>query len=130
MKIKILWGFIFAGIFLFLAFRAAGYGHGSYIFFSVAMPYGLGLLIYPMLFALTEYLYSVTFKMFFLLTALVHYSVTAIFVILWWNDDFPYLIKTWSVSPTSILFPLLWYLMGQVFIWILFFKNINLKEIK
>lgn len=127
---KILWGVVFAGIFLFLAFRAAGYGHGSYIFFSAAMPYGLGLLIYPMLFVLTEYFDSAVFKVIFFLTVIVHYVITIAFVLLWWHEDVPYLIKTWSVSPTSILLPLIWYLLGQVFIWLLFFKSFNLKEMK
>lgn len=130
MKMKILWGVVFAGIFLFLAFRAAGYGHGSYIFFSAAMPYGLGLLIYPMLFVLTEYFDSAVFKVIFFLTVIVHYVITIAFVLLWWHEDVPYLIKTWSVSPTSILLPLIWYLLGQVFIWLLFFKSFNLKEMK
>jgi hypothetical protein len=129
-KQKILWGVIFAAVFLFLAFRAAGYGHGSYIFFSVAMPYGLGLLAFPTLFALTEYLDSATIKITYLLTVAVHYSVTAVFVFLWWTDDVPYLINTWSVSPTSILFPIIWYFLGQIIIWTAFFKNLGLKEIR
>jgi hypothetical protein len=130
MKNKILWGCIFAAMYLFLAFRAAGYGHGSYIFFSVAMPYGLGLLIYPLLFALTDYLYSRTVKIVYLLTVVIHYSTTAIFVYSWWNDDIPYLLKIWSVSPASILLPFIWYLFGQFFIWFSIFKNFNFRQIK
>jgi hypothetical protein len=129
-KQKILWGVVFAAVFLFLAFRAAGYGHGSYIFFSVAMPYGLGLLAYPTLFALTEHLDSMTIKITFLLTVAVHYCVTAVFIFLWWTDDVPYLVKTWSVSPTSILFPIIWYVLGQIVIWTSFLKNLGLKEIR
>lgn len=131
MKIKILAGFFFAGIFLYLAFLAAGYGHGTNIFFAAAMPYGLGLLIYPFLFGLTEYLSSAAaIKIIYLLTTMVHYFVTAIFVFLWWNDDVPYLFKVWSFSPVMVLLPLIWYVLGQVFIWFSFFINLNSKELR
>jgi hypothetical protein len=130
MKIKILAGFIFAGIFLYLAFLAAGYGHGTRIFLAATMPYGLGLSIYPFLFALTEYLDSAAIKIIYLLTAIAHYSVTAIFTFLWWSDDVPYLLKAWSLSPLMILLPLIWYVLAQVFIWFSFFRNLKSKELR
>ena len=130
MKIKILAGFGFAGVFLYLAFVAAGYGHGTNIFFAAAMPYGSGLLIYPFLFGLTEYLSSAAVRTIYLLTATVHYFVTAIFIFLWWNDEFPYLFKVWSLAPPMVLLPLAWYASGQFFIWFLFFRNLGSKELK
>jgi len=130
MKIKILAGFVFAGVFLYLAFLDAGYGHGTIIFFSAAMPYGTGLLIYPFLFALTEYLDSAAVRLIYLLTAIIHYFVTAVFIFLWWNEDFPYLLKVWSLSPAMVLLPLVWYGLGQVFIWFSFFRNLDSKELK
>lgn len=130
MKNKIIIGFVFAGVYLFLAYAAAGFGHGTYIFFSVVMPYGLGLLVYPGLFVLADYLYSNTIKLIYLTTMVVHYSLTVFFIILWWEDGFPYIIKVWSVSPFIILLPIIWFLLGQTFIWFLFFKNLNIEEIE
>lgn len=119
---KIILGTILTSVYVLFALLAAGAGHGTYIFLTVVMPYGLGIVIYPFLFGLFNYLESGFVRMIFVLAILIHYGITALFIYLWWEDDFPYLLKTWNLNPTYIILPLVWFLVLQFLVWRSFVK--------
>jgi hypothetical protein len=114
---KILLGLALIGVYLLAAFFAAGGGHGTYIFFTVAMPYGLGALIYPILFGISGFLQSRFVKTIYVGLVFAHYIVTSIFISIWWQDDIPYLIKTWNINPLIVLIPSVWFMIMQFIVW-------------
>ena len=58
MKYRFVWGILFIFVYSLLALFAVGGGHGTYVFFAPLMPFGIGAVVYPMIFHLTGYLSS------------------------------------------------------------------------
>lgn len=122
---KIILGVILIAVYVIFALFAAGAGHRTYVFLAVVMPYGFGGVIYPLLFGLSKYLGSNFIRIIFLLTIFFHYWTTIVFVYLWWEDDFPYFLKTWNLNPMYILLPIIWFLVIQFLVWRSFVKNVS-----
>jgi hypothetical protein len=116
MKSKIFVGFFYAAAYILAAFFAAGSGHGTYIFFAPTMPYGFGMLFYPLLFGLLVRLESNFVRAIFVILLLTHYAVTILFASLWWNEDVSYLIEEWSVAPLNLIIPSIIFLVGEIYL--------------
>lgn len=110
-----------------LSYRAAGAGHGAYCVLGlVSAPMGfLGVLaalitlpfLWTAVFALRE-------KKMFLTAMLLHYSGAALLLTMpLFADNFgdwDHLARTWEASSALLVLCFLWYLAGQVFLWINF----------
>ena len=110
-------GVVYALLYLFLAFGAAGAGHGTFIFFAPISPYCLGLLIFPVLGYLAGDLRPFLSRVLFLSVLAIHYALTIIFLRVEWISDPSYIQKVWNIYPWNILMPAGCYLLGQVIIW-------------
>lgn len=122
---KIILGVILIVVYVIFALFAAGAGHGTYIFLAVVMPCGFGAVIYPFLFGLSNYLGSNFVRVIFILMIFFHYWTTIVFVYLWWEDDFPYFLKTWNLNPMYIILPIIWFLVIQFLVWRSFVKGVQ-----
>jgi hypothetical protein len=127
---RLLFGIGFVLIYLVASVIAAGAGHGTYIFFAVSMPYGFGLLVYPILWIMTAYLESAFFRLAYLSVIAVHYVTASIFVYIWWNDDYPYLKKTWEINPVYVLLPLTVLMIGHFLLWRALFQSLGRPNIE
>lgn len=126
---RIVWGLLFLFAYSLTAVFAAGAGHGTYIFFAPLMPYGCGAILLLVSFYLTKYLKSGWIRLLFIALLLTDYLVSLMFITSWWADDYPYLIKTWSISPIHVVLPLLFFLLGNVILWSLFVSSLGSSEI-
>ena len=108
-------GVIFAAFYFLLAALAAGAGHGTQLFFAPILPYGLGLLVFPVIGFLAGNLNSFFTKFLFLIVLAVHYVLVLIFIKLMWVEfeDFLYFEKMWNQSPISIILPAAFYVFGN-----------------
>ena len=125
---RVVWGILFLFVYGLTAVFAAGGGHGTYIFFAPLMPYGFGAILLLASFYLTKYLKTRWIRSLFVAFLLTDYFVTLMFVISWWAEDYPYLNKTWSSSPIYVVLPLLFFFLGNSFLWYNFAASITNAE--
>jgi hypothetical protein len=117
-------GLGYTAIYLVLAFGAAGAGHGTGIFFGVAWPYGLGLLVFPALGFLAGDLKPFLSKVFYISVLVIHYALVINLLLVGWMRDLPYIEKMWNHSPLYILLPTGFYILGQAVIWTFLWRGI------
>ena len=118
-----LFGLLYAAAYLFLAFGAAGAGHGTGIFFAAILPYGLGLLAFPIIGFFVGDLRPFLSKVFFVCAVVVHYTLVINFLRIDWLSEAAYFEKMWNYSPVSIVLPTAFYVFGQLTIWIMFIRE-------
>lgn len=118
-------GFLYALIFAFLGFNVTGScGTGTFFFFAIAvLPYGIGLLFWPVMGYLMADLRAVFSKWLYLTILAAHYFLVV--KCLWYSEESYYLIKMWNSSPSLLLMPAIFYLTGQVVIWAVFIRSIR-----
>jgi hypothetical protein len=117
-------GIIYALVYLALALGAAGAGHGTFIFFAPLLPYGLGLLFFPVFGFLAGDLRLFLYRVLFLSALALHYAMTIIVLRLEWVRDLSYMEKIWNYSPLGILLPAGWYVPGQSLIRAMFIRGV------
>ena len=117
-------GLAYAGSYLLLALLTSGGGHGPRFTFAPAIPYGIGLLVFPVFGYLMGDLSSKGIKAAYGVLLVVHCAAVTSFVLLWWPEDLPYANRAWEASPLNILLPVIWYLAGQVFLWTAFIRSV------
>ena len=118
-------GVVFTAIYLLLAFAASGAGHGTALFFAVIFPYGLGLLLFPLIGFLTDNLDSFLTKTLLLVVLAIHYGLVFTFIKMIWVEDFSYFEKVWSLSPIMIILPLGFYLLGNLIVFVTFISSLQ-----
>lgn len=121
-------GIIFSIAYVIFAMGAAGFGHGTYLFFIPAWPYGLGLLVYPVLFHLLSLLENYRTRWIFVCVALLHYATIALLLSARWSDEASYVQRTLSVEPLNVVLPVVWFFAGQIVLWICFTLKIKSFE--
>ena len=122
------WGILFLFVYSLTAVFAAGGGHGTYIFFAPLMPYGFGAILLLGSFYLIKYIETRWIRLLFVAFLLTDYFATLMFVISWWPDDYPYLKKTWFTSPIHVVLPLLFFIIGNSFLWYTFASSMGNSE--
>jgi hypothetical protein len=110
-------GLLYSAGYLFVAVMTSGGGHGPRFTFAGLMPYGAGLLVFPVLGFLMGNLQSAPFKIAYGVLLLIHSATVVGFVVAWWAEDQPYVTRAWDSSPLNILLPVGWYLTGQIILW-------------
>jgi hypothetical protein len=118
-------GLAYALVYLAFAFDAAGAGHGTGIFFVVMAPYGLGLLVFPVIGFLMGDLRPFTSRVLLASVMAIHYALIINLLRVGWLREFAYVEKMWSYSPSSILLPAGFYLSGQVAVWAAFIRSVH-----
>ena len=115
MLYKILFGLIYTIGYFLLALLNTGGGHGNFYLFSPFLPWFLIILAI----ALLGKLNNLTMRVFFGVAMLMHY-VTLIIILMNYNflDDEGWTHKS---APAA---PLIWYLLGQIIIWLLYYSEI------
>ena len=116
-------GLLYAIIYAFLAFVAAGAGHGTGIFFVAIWSYGLGLLVFPLIGFLAADLRPFLVKVIFISILAIHYAVVVKLILVGWAGDFPHIEKMWNLSTWYILLPAGFYLVGQIVIWMVLIRR-------
>ena len=122
------WAILFVIAYTLSAVFAAGAGHGTYLFFAPLMPYGLGALLLVVIFFLSDYLESGFLRLVFLFLLGSHYIISIVFTVQWWNKDYPYMMKTWSIWPVYILLPVFLIFLANSFLWYRFFKSLTTSQ--
>jgi hypothetical protein len=116
---NILFGVIYTGIYSFLAIMSTGGGHGNFFLF---VPITTCILVLIALFLLTR-LEGFTARLFFVVLMLMHYIVTFLLLLDIRDsiaEDFNRVAGLGSIFVTSGT-----YLIGQLIIWIAFFKSVK-----
>jgi hypothetical protein len=117
-------GLAFGLVYFFLAFAAAGAGHGTFIFFAPISPYGLGVIVFPVLGLIAGDLRPFLSKVFFVSLLIVHYTLTIFTLRVPWIHEQAHIDKTWAFSPTYIVLPAVLYFCGNILLWVLFVYNL------
>ena len=129
MRLKkiILFGLIYTLVYFFLAIQSAGGGHGTFIFFA---PLFTWILLFPALFLLTRLNRGFINKVLFVVLMLIHYVHIIFFLSPLFSLDIDKgTIKVWEQYPGAILITAAWYLIGQLMIWIFFYKAVRKQEL-
>jgi len=120
-------GIAFAIVYFFFAFAAAGAGHGTGIFLAPVLPYGLGLLAFPILGFLAGDLRSFISKVTFVCVLVLHYALVINFLRLEWMIDLVYIEKSWNNSHWSIILPAASYFGAELLLWLLFVRSLVVR---
>lgn len=116
-------GLLYGLSLLALGWTAAGAGHGTFFFLSLAVfPFGIGFLMWPAITLLLANVHEGFYRSFFLIMIAVRYALIAIFV-LRWPDELRRIPIAWEYSPSYVIEPLVLFLAGQVLLWVLFFRR-------
>jgi hypothetical protein len=117
-------GLAYAISYLLLAIMTSGGGHGPRFTFAPAMPYGIGLLVFPVLGYLVGDLKAQASRAIFAILLIAHSAIVMTLVVIWWQEDLPYANRAWEASPSNILLPVLWYFCGLVFLWAMYIRGV------
>ncbi len=120
----ILFGVIYTLVYVYMALGLAGAGHGTFIFFGPLLTW---LLLCIALYLLTR-LEGTKSRIAFFVLMFIHYAFTLFFM-----RGFPYeldegTLKMWNRYPYYMLFAAGWYLIGQVLIWLIFYKALKNRK--
>jgi len=126
-------GLLYAVVYFLLAFNAgggggAGHGPGTGIFFAAVLPYGMGLLFFPVIGFLAGNLRAFMVKVLFISATVIHYALVVNFLRIDWLRDSARIEGMWMYSPISIVLPGAFYLIGQLVIWLLFIREFVLNS--
>ncbi len=121
-------GVIFATVYLLLAIFAAGAGHGAVLFLAPTFPYGLGLLLFPIIGFLAGNLNSFFTKSLFLIVLAIHYGLVLTVIKFMWVEDIPYFEKVWNSSPILIILPSIFYVLGNLVVYATFVHSLKRRE--
>ncbi len=129
---KILFGVIYTLVYAFFAIAMINpEGTGTGIFLVPLLTWGF---LFVVLYLLGR-LESLRARIFFTLLMAVHYLINLLLINNFWNT--PYsggssadkgkstLLASWDRETNIILFLVAWYVLGQVFIWVKFFKEVR-----
>lgn len=121
----LLFGTIYLLLYCLLAFFTLGFGHGTVLFLAPLMPYGLGFVLLLFVVYLFDKLNSRFARNVYLALMTVHYLSTLLWWFYWWNNDDgnEYFMKTWNAGFGIILLASGWYVLGQIIIWMNFYKS-------
>jgi hypothetical protein len=124
-RYKVLFTIIYTVVYLFLAIGSVNpEGTGTAIFFA---PFITWLFLFVVLY-LSSRLEDFRNRILFVLLMMAHYLVNIYFIFAVWDDSYKgesRLARMWELQPKFILLTVTWYLLGQLIIWILFFKSIK-----
>lgn len=128
---KILFGVIYTLVYAFLAIALINpEGTGTGIFL---IPLITWFFLFVVLYLLSR-LESLRNRIFYIVLMLAHYITSFVLAHIVWNDSYKgksRLSGTWEREPDIILFLVTWYLLGQLIIWIIFFKGLkNVNNVK
>ena len=110
---------------------AAGGGHGTYIFLTLAsapaiiLGVAASLLAAPVLWFVVGSLLNDKNKQkkaFFLAIMSVHY-ISAVFLLIDRREEWQHMEQLWKMYPLLVAAGWVWYLTGQIVFWTVFFKN-------
>jgi hypothetical protein len=129
---KILFGVIYTLVYAFLAIAMINpEGTGTGIFPVPLLTWGFLFIVLYLLGRLE----SLRARIFFSLLIAVHYLMNLLLVSNFW--DTPYnggssaykgkskILADWEREPIIILFLVTWYVLGQVFIWVMFYREVK-----
>jgi hypothetical protein len=121
---KVGFGVIYTLGYFLLAVLSTGAGHGTFIFLAPVFTWVLVLIaIY-----LSTNVDTLLKRVFFVVCLLVHYLHVVIFLrpLLLFDID-PGTAMMWQIrnGPEMIVFITLWYLVGQLVIWLMFLRTIK-----
>ncbi len=110
---------------------AAGGGHGTYIFLTLASAPAIILGVVASLLAAPALWFVVGWllndknrqKRVFFLTIMSVYYISAGFLLIGGREEWQHMDRLWKVSPRFVAAGLAWYLTGQIVVWLIFFKN-------
>jgi uncharacterized membrane protein (GlpM family) len=117
-------GLVYAVLYFFLAFAASGAGHGTGLFLVAVLPYGFGLIAFPVLGFFAGDLRPFISKLFFIFVLVTHYALVINFLRVDDLRDPVYVKKMWDLSPWYILLPAAFYIGGQLLLWSLFVRSL------
>ena len=108
-----------------LGIVSSGGGHSNLILMLAVAPYGTGLLVWPMLGFTTGDLRTPWSRRIFLLLTAFHYVGYLTYVVQNWESEVHWLTTAISYDSFVItsLFGLMFYVVGQVFLWSTFWKT-------
>lgn len=119
--IKIVGMFIYTAVYVVLAADLTGAGHSTFIFFAPLPTWILGLLAL----ALCSRLANPTVRVMIPILLIVQYLVIAASVISYVNDGSELLSRRWHMSPDYVVGTIIWYCLGQLGIWAVFFWELR-----
>jgi hypothetical protein len=128
---KALSGALYGIVLCTVGVMAAGGGHGTYIFLTLAsapviiLGVVVSLLAAPILWFVVGWLLNdknKQKKIFFLAIMSVYY-ISAGFLLIDRREEWQYMGQLWKVAPLLVTAGWAWYLTGQIVVWIIFFKN-------
>lgn len=106
--------------YIYLAIQMTSAGEGTFIFLAPAMPFGVGVVLLLFAAYLFNKLQSHFVRICFALLIFAHYANSTFWIIYMWNDSFPGTVRIWQRGPQWIVITIVWYLLGQCYIWVTF----------
>jgi|GEM_PF-3436949 len=107
---------VYSLIYIYFSIDAAGAGHGTFVFFAPLITW---ILVF-----VAVILVSLDQKRFmplpFIVLMAVHYIVTIVYVVGYFKEGANELFELWSQSKSFVLSAIVWYLGGQILLWINF----------
>ena len=128
---KGLLGAVYGIVLCAVGVTAAGGGHGTYVFLTLAsapaiiLGVAASLLAAPILWFVVGWLLNdknEQKKVFFLTIMSVHY-ISAGFLLIGRREEWQHMDQLWKVYPLLVAAGFVWYLTGQIVVWIIFFNN-------
>ena len=128
LKYTLLFGVIYTIIYIFLAIASINpEGTGPAVFFSPLITWAFLFVALYLLHSLE----SLRSRIIFIAFMLSHYVISLLFLYIFGNWSYngqSRLTRMWERDSNFILFTLVWYLTGQIVIWVIFFKIIKNRE--
>ncbi len=111
--LKITFTLIYTVVYFFLALLNTGGGHGNYYLLTPAFPW---LLLFPVIYFIGK-LDTQLNRILFVLFMITHYVLVFVFLLNYsFEED-----RGWKYGVPLI--PIIWYLAGQIAIWVLFINE-------
>jgi hypothetical protein len=119
---NILFGVIYTVIYFFLALMSTGGGHGNFFLLAPLMSW---ILNFVALILLTR-LESLLARIFFVVSMLLQYLITLLILL----NVKDHIVEDWNrvAGREGIYVTVSFYLLGQIIIWLLFFKSIRNQQ--
>jgi len=122
-------GLFYAAGYLLVAIFTSGGGHGPRFTFAPAMPYGVGLLVFPLLGFLMGNLNRTSIRIAYAALLLIHCAVVVGLFLFWLPEDMAYAERAWAASPLNILWPVSFYFAGQVVLWAALVRSLTTRPV-
>ncbi len=122
---KILFSLFYTISYFFLAILSTGGGHGNLV---VLAPFITWILILIAV-GISGKTKNLVVRIFFILLMFLHYIQILIFISPIFSQDFyQEKLTNRQLQPITILIVTLWYLIGQIVIWAMFYKGVKNKQ--